>query len=237
MTLQHASRTAALLAVWGLTSLAPGAQASTHDFPFSYDWAQAAPGEQEIEAHSTYLDADHSFEEEVEFEYGVNRRFSIAPYLVYAREPGGRMRYQGYQIETRYQLGRYKTGRVLGGLYEEYAQHAGEAKSLESRLILSRYDRQGGDLTVNYVLTNALEHAPGTEHAYSVGYVRPLNRTAFALRGGFEWIHNISARRINAGPVLGFRPSANTSLVAGYAFPLTRAGNKGELRVVAEYEF
>ncbi len=239
MTVRSQAALAAALTLFGSVLLSRHAGASQHDFPFSYDWKQAAPGEKEIETHSTYLTSDRSFEEEVEFEYGASQRFTIAPYLVLGRGPGESLRYTGFQVETRYQLQPYKTGRLLSGLYEEYAQPKGERASLESRLVLSRYDAQGGDLTFNAVLTNSFRGSPDYEKTYSFGYARPLSaRSRYAPRGGAEFIHSVTDGRLNLGPILGLAPSRDTWIVAGYAFALNgRANNRGELRVIAEYEF
>lgn len=241
---QASSPVCRLIAGLPMLGLLPGfflctpAQAHRHDFPFTYDWKQPAHGEQEFEAHTTYLKSDASFEEEVEYEYGVSKRFSIAPYVVFGRGRDESLHYTGFQLEARYQLTKYRTNRVLAGLYEEYAKPKDEAAALESRLILSRYDENGGDISFNYVVTNGFRADTDFEKTYSIGYARPFGRSKYDLRGGGEWIHSLHDGRINAGPVLGLRISDHISLVAGYAFALNRrAGNSGEFRMITEYEF
>jgi hypothetical protein len=236
------------LGVLGM-SLGVGRNAEAHrrDFPFTYDWRQPSKGEMEIESHSEYDGRDNEFKQAVEFEYGITNRLSIAPYVVFERESGGSLKYHEWKVETRYQLGKYKTGRILPGLYLEYAQERGEggergAKELEGKLILSRYDRKGGDLSFNLIgehVLNADDDEEDWETKYSFGYARPLGHNKYETRGGFEWIHNLDSRQINAGPVLSFAPSANTWISMGAAFPINKhgEGNRTELRVLAEWEF
>lgn len=214
------------------------ASAHRHDFPFTYDWHQAAPGEKEIEAHTTYSKSDTSLEEEVEFEYGISERFSIAPYAVFERGPGETLHYSGYQVEARYKLVPYKTNRILSGLYEEYAKPKDSGAQLESRIVLSRFGNDGSDLSFNYVLVNDFTSDPTYEKTYSVGYAVPIGKTKYDIRGGGEWIHNISDGRINLGPVLSLSTSDHTSITLGYAFHAnSRNGNGDEARAVVEYEW
>jgi hypothetical protein len=240
-------------ALWGggvlgiaLLSALP-ADAHRRDFPNTYDWRQPSKGEMEIESNTQYKGGDNSTKQALEFEYGVTDRFAVAPYVVFEREAGGNLRYHEWKVETRYQLGKYKTNRILTGLYLEYAQERSEdgkkgAKELEGKIILSRYDRHGGDLSLNLVAEHILNADKGEEDwekKYSFGYVRPLGHNRFETRGGFEWIHNLTDREINAGPVLAFAPAANTWVTMGVAFPLNKRGegNGTQLRLLAEYEF
>lgn len=224
------------------------AQAHRRDFPFTYDWRQPAKGEWEIETHSTYEGSDNSSKQELEVEYGITNRLSVAPYIVFERGAGERLKYHEWKIETRYQLGKYKTGRILPGLYLEYAQERdsdGErgAKEIEGKLILSRYDKSGGNLSLNLIAEKVLNAKKGEgigwEKLYSFGYARPLDKGRLQARGGFEWIHNLESRQINAGPVLSFAPTKDTWISMGVAFPLNKRseGNGTQLRVLAEYEF
>jgi hypothetical protein len=237
---QRLSQTAGIVAiVVGCWSLGPApAQAHRHDFAFTYDWKQPYAGEREVEAHSTYQKSDTSLEEEVEYEYGISQRFSVAPYAVFERGPGESLKYKGYQLETRYQLVDFQTNKVLSGLYEEYAKPNDETGRLESRIVLSYYSDRGDDWSFNYVLTNQFASDPHFNHTYSIGYARQIGASKHDYRGGAEWIHDTTGNRINFGPILGFAPTQHTSLVAGYAFALNKNdGNNDEARLIAEYEW
>lgn len=228
---------AALIVGCGLIlSVAPQAQAHRRDFVFNYDWHQPSKGEKEIESHTIYDGRSDTFKQQLEFEYGVTKRFAIAPYVLFEKEPGDSLKYKGYKVETRYQLGDYKRGKILSGLYLEYAKEKDESAELEGKLILSRYGKNGDDLTFNYVVERHLENGAELEHKYTLGYARDLGKNG--ARIGAEWIHDLSSGRIKAGPTVAFGLGEDVWVTTGYAFPVnSRDGNKGEFRLIAEYEF
>lgn len=216
------------------------AQAHRRDFPFTYDWNQPARGERELELKSTYVGEENAFVQEVELEFGLTKRFMVAPYLVFEKEGGGRLRYHEFKLESRYQLSpRYQTGRLLSGLYLEYARERSGDDEVEGKLIVSRFDRKGGNLSLNLIAERALARGADFERGYSLGYARPLGRTKHEARGGFEWLQDLKSKRINAGPTLAFAPNSKLWLVTGYAFALNkrRDGNAGQFRLNLEYEF
>ena len=233
----------ALIALGVASSMAtPQVQAHRRDFPATYDWHQPGKGDKEIELHSRYRGRNDSFRQQVEFEYGITDRWMVAPYLVFQKGAGGGLDYSGYKLQTRYQLGDYKANTWLPGLYAEYIGNKDATDAAEGKLILSRFGKKGDNFSFNYIIEKELENGAEFENEYSFGYARSLSDKGFLaerdVRGGFEWIHNLSSGRINAGPVLGFEPTKNTWLVLGVAFPVTnRGGNKTELRLLAEYEF
>lgn len=209
------------------------AQASSRDFPFTYDWKQSAKGEKELEFKPTYSDGE--LETEIELEYGVSKRFMIAPYLVFGRERGEKFAYKAFQLEARYQLGDYKPNRVLAGLYAEYAKPKDGPAGLETRLVLSSYGKNGDDLSCNFVLERAFQGGE-IKKMLSLGYVRPVGKSETKIGG--EFIHNFNENQLKGGPVIAFAAGKDIWMTAGYAFALNkRSENKDEIRVNAEYEF
>jgi len=216
----------------------PDAKAHRRHFPFTYDWFQPSKGEKEIELKTRYRGRNNSLRQEVEFEYGISDRLVIAPYLEFEKDAGGDLKYSAWKLETRYQLGEYKDKAILPGLYFEVKDEKDGPFELEGKLILSRYGKDGSDLSFNYIVERELENGAEFENLYSIAYGRPLGKSKRNFFGGVEWIHNLSSGRINAGPTLGFAPTGNTWIVAGYAFPVNnRGGNEGEFRLIAEYEW
>jgi hypothetical protein len=221
---------------------ASGASAHRRDFPVTYDWHQPLKGEKEIESHTDYRWSDKTWEQQLEFEYGVTSRFMVAPYLVYAKEPGGSLRYDAFKLETRYQLGNEATGKVLPGLYLEFEKPKGEKLEIEGKIILSTFTDRGEDWSLNLVTERSTEHGAKQLYTYSAGYARPLGHGRSAPRGGFELVRDIDDGRLNFGPVFGIAPrvqgTASMAALIGYGFPLDhRGGNKGELRLLVEYEW
>ena len=214
------------------------AQAHRRDFPYTYDWRQPIKGEKEIELKSRYRGRNNSFRQELEFEYGITNRWMIAPYLEFQKTAGSDLKYTAWKLETRYQLDEFEPGKVLPGLYAEYIGAKDAPDRVEGKLILSRYGKNGDDLSFNYVIEKPLSNGAQFENVYSFGYARPVGNNKWSTRAGMEWIHNLNSGRINAGPTIGFAPSDSTWVVAGYALPVnSRGGNKGEFRLVAEYEW
>jgi hypothetical protein len=237
-------KVAALAALAGISAGFVGteqAEAHRRDFPYTYDWMQPSKGEKELELKSRYRGRNNSFRQEIEFEYGITDRFMIAPYLEFQKQAGdSNLRYTAAKLETRYQMGEYKVGKVLPGLYLEYIATKDGADEVEAKLILSRYGKDGSNISFNYVVERELENGAEFENQYSFGYARTLGKKGFlsGTRGGFEWIHNLNSGRINAGPVVGFSPTKDTWLTTGYAFPVNdRGGNQGEFRLLLEYEW
>jgi len=210
------------------------ADADVRDFPFTYEWYQNSKGERELAYHLEYLRNGNAFKHEFEFEYGITSRLSMAPYIVFKHGDGRGLHFDAVKLETRYQLGDYKPNRVLAGLYFEIEQAEREALELEGKLILSHYDRHGGNLSFNFILHRQFAGGENLEPSYSIGYARSIKGT---IRGGLEGIHDINSGRINAGPIINFN-LGNIHIATGYAFALNAVeNNRAEFRILAEHHF
>ena len=73
------------------------AHANRKDFVFAKEWKQPSKGERELELYSTY--SNGTFTQQIELDYGVTERLSIAPYLVFERERGENLRYKEFKFE------------------------------------------------------------------------------------------------------------------------------------------
>jgi hypothetical protein len=230
-----ACRLAALSAVTLLAATAPS-DAHRRDFPFTVDWMQPTANEKELELHTLYDESGKTWEEEIEFEYGVTSQFAIAPYIVYEKEEGGDFKYAAYKLEARAQLGKFKTNTILPGLYFEMEKPKGEKPELEGKLILSMYDNRGGNATVNFITERQQEAGAQTRYAMSAGYGVPVGRRG--QRAGLEILKDIDTGRVNAGPVFAFSPGGNSWLSAGIALPVNnRSDNKTQFRLLTEFEW
>lgn len=227
---------AALVLLGGLG--AGEARAHRRDFPFTYEWFQAARNEKELELHTRYRERDKTWTHQVELEYGTTDRIQNALYLVFEDGPGESLQYTEFKLQGRYQLGDYKPNDLLPGLYLEYIRPKHGAGEIEAKLILSRYGTQGDNLSLNYIIEKELESGAEFENVYSVAYARTVGDQTRGTRVGAEWVHNLSDDRINAGPVLGMRTGASTWFTTHYLFPVNRRdGNKGEFRLIFGYEW
>lgn len=225
-------------AAWGLlmVSLGGPTQAHQRDFPITYDWLQPSRGEREIELHTTYADAGRSFEHQLEFEYGITDRFMVAPYLVYTHGSGEALHLAGFKLETRYQLGKFTPNKIVTGLYLEYEKPHDETSELEGKIILSRYDTSGGNLSFNAVVERPNERGATTRTACTLGYARPIG--ARGMRGGLEALKDLDSGRVNGGPTLAFSPGKSLWMTVGYGFTLNRRGDRSnQANLLAEYEW
>ena len=211
------------------------AQANRKDFVFVKEWKQPSKGERELELYSTY--SNGTFNQQVELDYGVTDRLSIAPYLVFERERGESLRYKEFKFETRYQLTKFKTGKFLPAFYGEYIKENRGPSELEGIAILSRYGKKGDNLTFNFVAERAFEDDAKTETEYAVAYSRDLGKSGSRI--GLEWVQSLEEKKdIKFGPTVAFAATDDIWVVAGYAFGLNNSDeNNDKLRVIAEYEF
>lgn len=225
---------ALLLSLGPLLAGGPRARADQRDFPFTYTWLQATRGEKEIAFHTRYRQRDRLWEHQVELEYGASDRFSIAPYLVFEQGDGRTLHFDAWKLETRYQLGSYRTNTLLPGLYLEYEKPNGEKGEIEGKLILSHFDNRGRELSFNYIVNKELEAGADVEHTYSLGYAVPVGRA----RAGGELIHELTSGRLLLGPTLFTPLGAGSSMTLGYALPLnSKSDNRAELRLFAQYHW
>jgi len=228
------ARVALAVALFGLMPVCT--RGDIRDFPFTYDWQQPARNEKELELHGAYFGASNLQVHQLEMEWGITDRFSAAPYVVFHNGGGRGFHLDAVKLETRYQLGTYASGRFLPGLYAEIEKAMDEPAELEAKLIVSRYDAAGNDLSFNYIVQRGLGTDGVTTHAYSVAFAGSPRRSDARL--GVELIHDLSTGRMNAGPTIGFRPIPSIWMVTGYALPINgRENNRGEFRVIAEYQW
>ena len=211
------------------------AQAHRKDFVFAKEWKQPSKGERELELYSTY--SNGTFNQQIELDYGVTERLSIAPYLVFERERGESLKYKEFKFETRYQLTKFKTGKFLPAFYGEYIKENRGPSELEGIAILSRYGKKGDNLTFNFIAERAFEDDAKTETEYAVAYSRDLGKSGSRI--GLEWVQSLEeGKDIKFGPTVGFAASDDIWVVAGYAFGLNNGDdNHDRVRVLAEYEF
>jgi hypothetical protein len=213
-----------------------GSHADQRDFPFTYSWFQASKGEKELAFHTLYQKRDNFSKHELEFEYGVSDRFSLAPYIVLEQGEGRTFHYDAVKLETRYQLGNYKTNTVLPGLYLEIEKPNGAPVELEGKLILSRFDNHGGNLSFNYIIQKVLERGAEYKHTYSLGYALPVGHRGNRL--GAEFIHELSSGRLLFGPTFFVPLGSSSSFNVGYAYPLNgKSDNKPEFRLFAQHHW
>lgn len=130
-----------LFALSGWLSAAAPAIAHEDTFLWSYPYMTPDQGERELELRTNAGYSSGYQKHEIELEYGLSDHFSLAPYLVFARDNGGgSLQPDALKLEARGRL--FEAGQLpldVGG-YLEYEQTlaAADPKALEAKLILER---------------------------------------------------------------------------------------------------
>jgi hypothetical protein len=237
-----------LLAALACFGGARPAHAHFRDFPFTRDWALPFKGEKEIESRSAFLKDGNVFAQELEFEYGLTEHFALEPGVQFVREPDGNFHYDAFDVEARFNWGKFHTGRFLPALNLQYEQPDGVAGKVEAKLIGTMYGKDGSTLSVNLNFGRSTGSNGTIESEYSVGYVRPVPSKGKGTRfkAGLELIHSLRTGDVHLGPVLIYRASRELNFVTHYVFPV-HSGNAdvgdpdapgGQVfRFIAEYEF
>jgi hypothetical protein len=229
--------------------LAGPALAHEREFTLSRDWFLPYQGESEIESR-TFVDTTHGeWLQEFEYEYGVTDWFAVEPGVEIAEKPdSSEIEVEAVDLELRFHFMQFEYGKILPALNVEY-EHPSESEEPdrgELKFILSMYNKDGQDISVNFNAGRELEKEKESESELTYGYVRPLrevdaSETAYFRsepRFGVEGIHDFHEGFDRLGPLVIYRPMTHLNLLASYTFALDDRGeNFDEFRFIAEWEF
>ena len=230
-----------------IASLQP-AQAHHRDFTLSRDWYLPYKGEKEIESRAQWFTRTGEMSQKFEFEYGITENFAIEPGIEFHRDPGGGFKFDGNDIELRFNFGKFRTGRILPALNFEFEKPVDQPWRGEVKFIFSLYGNDGSDLSANINVGRGLGTGPMTEGEITLGYVRPLGRTNktnseedagnSVWRGGLEFVHDFQMHNVGLGPVLVYRANKNLNILGTYLFGINHGrDNSHLLHIIGEYEF
>lgn len=207
-----------------------GAEAHKRWFVYTYDWYVPFRGEREIELHWRG-GQDGQWKVMVEYEYGVDGRFSIAPYLIFEGDRG-KSHLQGWKLETRYSFGEPAYGRLLHGAYVEVAKEKDEPYELEAKYIGTIELANGWAWSGNLVAEREMESRQAVKWGYSMGMARRMNSNLHFMVEAFG---NWSEREHFVGPGIGYKIDGRSQVLGTVAFSTNRGGN--QLRLLYEFEF
>lgn len=210
----------------------PPAHAHKRDFVWTYEWFTAAQGEKEVELWATDVPEENEFEAQVEFEYGVTDRWSVAPYAIFEKGAGDSFDLKGWKLEQRYRVGEFKEKRLLPAAYLEVKKEQDEPYELEAKAIFSRLS---GDtnLALNLIAEKKLTAGEDTEIGYAMGASKNI---APKLRGTIEAFGNFKDPKHAIGPGLAYDIAPNQRLNINAGFGLNDRTDDLVVRVVYEFE-
>ncbi len=239
----------------GFLFAAPRAGAHHRDFTLSRDFFLPYKGEKEIESRSHFFNKTKQYVQEFEFEYGITDHIAFEPGIMYVRDNGEELKYEGFDGELRLNFGDFHYDRILPALNFEFEKPKNEDSHGELKFISTVYFHDGGDLTINVNVGQNLEgDNKSTDSELTLGYVRPLNgkfegheehgygelEYMPGLRGGFEFVRDLhdSGHDMLLGPTLVYRASKNFNVLGTYAFAINnREDNSDQFHFIMEYEF
>lgn len=248
MTRANFSRFALLvLATTAALGLAGRAEAHHRDFTFIRDWFLPYQGEQEFESRTTYVEGIKSFDQEFEYEYGVNNHMAIEPGIALHQDNGGKLHIDAWDAELRMNFGEFAFNKVLPALNVEYEDPSaqGEPSHGELKFIFSYYTEAGEDYSLNLNIGQELSGPKEKEGEALFGYARPIGpHTEGAVgyqlgwRGGFESAFDFQEHFMAAGPVVIFRARREFNALLTALMPLNHSGEQHTvLKLIMEYEF
>jgi hypothetical protein len=209
------------------------ALADQRHFTYTYDWFTPSQGEKELEAYWTQHNGG-VLEPEIEFEYGVTPRWTVAPYLVLGREHGEDIEVKGWRLEQRYRLGNYARNRILPALYFEVSKENSEPFELEGKFITSYLFGNGYIWSTNLIFAGLVGGGQGTEVSYATGVSHPLGRR---WNVGAELFGTWTPERQHFfGPTVGYQFAPGTQLLATVGMRYAGAEG-GAVRLIFEKEW
>jgi hypothetical protein len=228
--------------------LAAAGSAAAHerDFTLSRDWHLPYPGEFEVESRSFWGTHSHDFTQMFELEYGISKHFAIEPGVSFVKVDGDSVDYDAFDTELRFNLFDFELGKILPALNVEYEHpdSSEEPDMGELKLILTRYDVDGQDLTVNFNVGQELENGGKTENEITAGYVHGIGPIGEGgpqpgeVKAGVEFIHQFDDVHTGLGPLVTYKVSEHLHVLGAFVVALNdRPDNEDQVRVIVEWEF
>lgn len=219
-------------ALTAVVALAAPATADQRYFTYTYDWFTPTKNEKEVELYWTQRSGGN-VDAELEFEYGLTNRWTIAPYLLLGRSHGEDTEVRGWKVEQRYRLGKFAYNRLLPAFYLEVAKENGSPFELEGKFITSYLFGNGWIWSNNLIVEQPMRgHAP-LEFAYATGVSHPVGGRWHA---GVELFGNFHDKSHFIGPTVNYRFNNTTQLLATVGVPFS-GDEGGAVRFLFEKEW
>lgn len=123
----------------------PAVQADRRKYVWTYQYATMAPDASELEFYqTTRLGETDSWEYRIEIEHGLTPRWDLSVYQIFVQREAEELKWDAFQIRTRYKLAEPGAFAMDPLLYLEYNRkiELSRQNKLEAKLILSRdFDR------------------------------------------------------------------------------------------------
>ncbi len=216
----------------------PSSFADRRKYVWTYGTAIMSPDESELEFYqTTRIDNANSWEYRIELEHGISSRADMSVYQIFTQADGGSLKWDAFQLRTRYRLaepGKVKFDPVL---YLEYNRKVDLSKQnkLEGKLLLAE-DFNKVNLAINPVYE--FFWAPGDpihEFGLDVGLAYELTykfTIALESTSRYEILKDEDNETSSYfGPTISFA-TGSVYYTAGYAWGLTDDSNDARVRFI-----
>lgn len=216
----------------------PSSFADRRKYVWTYGTAIMSPDESELEFYqTTRIDNVNSWEYRIELEHGISSRADMSVYQIFTQAEGGSLKWDAFQLRTRYRLA--EPGKVAFDpvLYLEYNRKVDLSKQnkLEGKLLLAEdFDK------VNLAINPLYEFfwAPGDpvhEFGLDVGLSYELTykfTIALESTSRYEILKDEENETSSYfGPTISFA-TGSVYYTAGYAWGLTDDSNDARVRFI-----
>ena len=154
-----------LLTLLVFASLCTSARADRRNYVWTYQYQTMPAGATELEFYQTtqLRESTDQWEYRFEVEQGLTERWDFSVYQIFAQPEDGELKWDAFQLRSRYRIGEEGVYFLDPLLYLEYRRKldSGEPNKLEGKLVLARTMGR-----TNVALNPVYEYffAPGTEH-------------------------------------------------------------------------
>jgi hypothetical protein len=235
-----------------LLCFASSAQAHHRDFTFLRDWYLPYVGEHEIESRTSVEARTQASQQEFEYEIGIAKHFTIEPGVGFHQEPGEKTHFDEWDVEFRFNFGEFAYNKILPAMNISYESPADGSESKNGRLglIASFFTREGENYSVNFNVTQQLTNGRAKDSEILFGYSRPFSKRPDSgpdldgqeerstIRGGFEFMHNLTTQDEWIGPVAAVRFSKHLNGIFTYLVSTNhKDSSNNQLKFIFEWEF
>lgn len=219
----------------------PAANADRRKYVWTYQPITIASGDAELEFYqTTKINEVDSWEYRIEVESGLTDRWDFSVYQIFAQKENTGLKWDAFQIRTRYRLSEPGTVLFDPVLYLEYRRKTDSETSkkdkYEAKLLLGK-DFENGNFSFNPVF----EYFPGIndgDNIYELGLdvglsYSPNYKVAFGLESTtrYEKEGDISETGSYFGPTVSYS-SGKVWYTAGIAWGITDDSNNARARLL-----
>ncbi len=227
-----------LLVALVLLFVVPNSFADRRKYVWTYQFTTIAEGASELEFYqTTKLDITNKWEYRIEVEQGVTPNMDLAVYQIFSQNEGEALKWDAFQVRTRYKLAQYGELFMDPLLYLEY-QRKTDLKlknKFEAKLILAK-DIEKTNISFNPVYE--FFWGPG-DPIHEVGFdagvsYAPSYRISFGMESTSRYkFLNDEDNEFGSyfGPTVSYA-TGNTFFTVGYAWGLTDESNDARVRFI-----